>query len=216
MRCKIWERTKKMQKRQTKIPNLFDIFQQPGNFLRHIEIKTALSIVFIFQLIFFAYAFAESENQKNVQHPIHIQADKMIAQPLKQYVMFQGNVKVRQDSMALKADRILVYMVQSKKNASFSRESIKKIDAIGNVYITWDDYRVESDSATYIAPENKLILSGNKAQLYQGKNTITGSIITLYMDTNQIEIESKKGEQVEAVYEFSEQDVKKFRDRKKE
>jgi len=142
--------------------------------------------------------------------PIHIQADKMIAQPQKQYVEFQGNVRVQQDNMHLLADHLFVHMASSKKISSMNRDSVQKINATGHVKISWTDYQVEADSAVYIANENKLVISGDNARLYQGKNTISGSTITLHMNTEQIEIESKKGEQVEAVYEFSEDDIKSF------
>ena len=199
--------------RKRKNQYLFDIFLQILFFSKTLNSKTVLSFIFLFHIFFIANVFAE--NQKTVQHPIHIQADKMVANPIENNIFFQGNVKVKQDSMTLTASNVSVYINKSNKKNSFSRESIKKIDAKGNVKIKWDDYRVESEDATYIAKENKLILSGNKAYLYQGENRITGSKITLHMDNNQIEIESKKGEQVEAFYEYSEQDVKRFRDQKK-
>ncbi len=168
-----------------------------------------VSFACICQTLLSSPVFGESYTHAST-HPIHIQADKMIAQPQKQYVAFKGNVQVRQDTMKLEADRLNVHMIPSKQPSSMTRESVQKINASGHVKITWKNHRVEAESAIYFAPENKLIVSGDKARLYQGQNTIAGSTITLYMDTDQIEIESKTGEQVEAVYEFSEQDLKKI------
>jgi len=147
----------------------------------------------------------------SANHPINIQADKMVVKPQKQYVEFQGNVRVKQDEMLLIADTLLVHMNSSKKGSSITRESVEKINANGNVNITWNNYRVEADTAVYVAPENKLVISGDKATLYQGKNTIAGAIITLYMNTDQIEIESKKGEQIEAIYEFTDNEIQSLK-----
>jgi len=160
----------------------------------------------------YGLAFAETHNS---QHPVHIQADKMMASPHKQFIVFKGNVMVKQENIQLTADELNVYMFSSDKSVSITRESVKKINAIGNVRIQWKEYRIEADTAIYLPPENKLMVSGNMARLYQGKNTIAGSSIILNLLTDQIEISSKKGEQVEAIYEFSDQDMKNFHRQKR-
>jgi lipopolysaccharide export system protein LptA len=150
----------------------------------------------------------------DTQKPVHIQADKMVASPTKKFIVFQGNVKVTQDNIQLSAETLRVYMISSENTVTMTKESVQKIDASGNVRILWNDYRIEAETAEYLPPKNKLMVSGNMARLYQGTNTIAGSSIVLNLETDQVEISSKKGEQVEAIYEFSDQDMKEFKPKK--
>jgi lipopolysaccharide transport protein LptA len=162
----------------------------------------------MFLFLMFGVGFAEMHN---AQHPVHIQADKMIAMPQKQYVVFKGNVRVNQDNVQLISDELNVYMNSSGKTVSITKESVKKINAIGHVRIKWNEYRIEADTAVYLPSSNKMVVSGNMAHLYQGNNNIAGSRIILNLTTEQIEISSKKGEQVEAIYEFSDQEIDKLK-----
>jgi len=174
-------------------------------------------IILKFRYIFFILMFwlfatniilsAETHNNQ----PVHIQADKMVASPKNQFIVFQGNVRVTQENIQLSADTLDVYMVSSGKSVPISKESVHKINASGHVRIHWNEYRIEAEKAIYLPPENKLVVSGNMARLYQGKNNIAGSTIILDLATDEIEISSKKGEQVEAIYEFSNKDMKNLR-----
>jgi lipopolysaccharide transport protein LptA len=143
----------------------------------------------------------------NMKQPIHIQADKMLASPKKKFIKFQGNVKVTQDNIQLTADTLKVFIISSGNPVAMTKESVQKIDANGHVRIHWNDYRIEAETALYLPPNNTLVISGNMAHVYQGTNSIAGSRIVLNLETDQIEISSKTGEQVEAIYEFSDQDM---------
>jgi len=143
------------------------------------------------------------------QHPIHIQADKMVAHPQKQYVVFEGHVKVAQDNILLTSNALNVYYDPTSQSASMTKESVHKILATGNVIIKWKDYRIEAETAHYKPSEDILIISGDKVRLKQGKNIIAGSMITLNLVTEEVEISSNSGEQVEAIYELSNQDMQK-------
>jgi len=165
-------------------------------------------IALLCYLIFFTSNTQAASSGSKSNHPIYIQADKMQAHPKKQYIEFQGNVKVRQDDIELSSDTLQVVMKSSKTAVSMTEESVKQITAKGHVIIHWKEYRVESGVAVYDPPGNKLVLTGEKTRLVQGKNIIAGSQITVNLETEQIQIDSKKGEQVQAVYEFSNPDVK--------
>jgi lipopolysaccharide transport protein LptA len=156
------------------------------------------------------YSVGRAETH-DTQQPVHIQADKMLASPKNQFIIFQGNVKVTQENIQLNADTLDVYLISSVNTVNITKESVQKINAKGHVRIHWKEYRIEADSAIYFPPKNQLVISGNMARLYQGKNNIAGSTIILDLTTDQIEISSKKGEQVEANYEFSDQDYKQLK-----
>jgi len=164
--------------------------------------------MFLFSL-FFMNGLVSAETN-NINHPVHIHADKMVASPQKRYMKFQGHVRVTQEGIQLNADELNVYLISSENSVAITKESIKKINAVGNVHIHWNAYKIDADTAIYLPLENKMLVSGNMARIYQGKNMIAGSRIILNLSTDQIEISSKKGEQVEAFYEFSDQDMKNF------
>lgn len=172
----------------------------------------SIFFIMMFVLLFInAIVVAETSH---TQQPVHIKADKMLASPKKKFIVFQGNVKVTQDNIQLSADTLNVYMISQGDTVAMTKESVQKIDASGHVRIHWNDYRIEAETALYLPPKNVLVLSGNLARLYQGTNIISGSLIVLNLETDQVEISSKKGEQVEAIYEFSDQDMKKFKSKK--
>jgi lipopolysaccharide transport protein LptA len=164
--------------------------------------------IFIVIICICAINEVSTAKMQDKQPPVHIQADKMVASPKNQFIVFKGNVRVTQEKIQLTADTLNVYMVSSEKTVSLTKESVQKIDASGHVKIHFNEYRIEADTAIYLPPKNKLVVSGNKARLYQRNNKIAGSTIILNLETEEIEISSKKGEQVEAIYEFSNKDMK--------
>jgi len=178
-----------------------------------VKIRTYHLYISVIFYLFAVYGAGNAETHDTKQ-PVHIQADKMLASPKKQFIVFQGNVKVTQENIQLTADTLDVYLVSSENTVNITKESVQKINAKGHVRIYWKEYKIEADSAIYLPPKNKLMISGNMARLYQGKNTIAGSSIILDLATDQVEISSNKGEQVEANYEFSDQDMKKLKSQK--
>jgi lipopolysaccharide transport protein LptA len=138
----------------------------------------------------------------------------MIASPHQKKIIFQGHVKVTQENIQLTADTLDVYLISTNQSVAITKESVQKVNARGHVRVHWKAYRIEADTAIYLPQKKKLIVNGNMARLYQGKNSIAGSQIVVNLITDQVEISSNKGEQVEAFYEFSEQEMKKIKQQK--
>ncbi len=140
------------------------------------------------------------KNKKNEK--IHITADKMISDHEAKYTEFIGNVRATQRDTVITADKLKIFLkrdMDNKKNSLAGDESIKKIVANGNVQIKFDNRVAVTQQAVYITETRVLVLSGADSKVISGNNSISGEKITVYRTDGRIQVESGKGERVEAV-----------------
>ena len=140
------------------------------------------------------------KNKKNEK--IHITADKLISDHEAKYAEFIGNVKATQRDTVITADKLKIFFkrgMDNKKNPLAGDESIKKIVANGNVQIKFDNRVAVTQQAVYITETRVLVLSGADSKIISGNNSISGEKITVYRTDGRIQVESGKGERVEAV-----------------
>ena len=140
------------------------------------------------------------KNKKNEK--IHITADKLISDHEAKYAEFIGNVKATQRDTVITADKLKIFFkrgMDNKKNPLAGDESIKKIVANGNVQIKFDNRVAVTQQAVYITETRVLVLSGADSKVISGNNSISGEKITVYRTDGRIQVESGKGERVEAV-----------------
>lgn len=96
--------------------------------------------------------------------------------------LFTGNVLVTATDFKLKAREMQVFFDEGNK--------IKRMIARGNVEIDATDKQTKSGQAEYIIAENKLILT-ESPQVLQNRNTVTGTTITIYRDTNRMDVDGR-------------------------
>lgn len=96
--------------------------------------------------------------------------------------VFTGNVLVSGNDFKLKAREMQVFFDEGNK--------IKRMIARGNVEIDQTDRQTKSGQAEYIIAENKLVLT-ESPQVLQNKNTVTGTTITIYRDTNRMDVDGR-------------------------
>ncbi len=140
------------------------------------------------------------KNKKNEK--IHITADKLISDHEAKYTEFIGNVRATQRDTVITADKLKIFLkrdMDNKKNSLAGDESIKKIVANGNVQIKFDNRVAVTQQAVYITETRVLVLSGADSKVISGNNSISGEKITVYRTDGRIQVESGKGERVEAV-----------------
>ena len=134
---------------------------------------------------------------------IHITADKLISDHEAKYTEFIGNVRAAQRDTVITADKLKIFFkrgMDNKKNPLAGDESIKKIVANGNVQIKFDNRVAVTQQAVYITETRVLVLSGADSKVISGNNSISGEKITIYRTDGRIQVESGKGERVEAVF----------------
>ena len=135
--------------------------------------------------------------------PIQIVADQLISYNEEKYAEFIGNVKVTQGEFTITSDKLKIYyqgeLLENEKKGG-DEELLKKIIATGNVKISSEQYNAEADQAEYDTAEKTVILSGENARVISGKNSITGSKITLNQKSGRVKVESSGAKRIKAEF----------------
>jgi lipopolysaccharide transport protein LptA len=124
-------------------------------------------------------AFAGFESRA----PIEIKADEaeIIAHEDGRELVFRHNVRVRQDNVTLRSDRL---------EASYGKgeSEPRRLVANGRVKIEQGDRRAACDQATYVRDESRLTCRGN-AELIQGCDVVRGEAIEFDLDGDQARVQ---------------------------
>ncbi len=94
--------------------------------------------------------------------------------------LFSGNVVVTGTDFKMKAREMQVFFDDNNK--------IKRMIARGSVETEQPDRTSKSGQLDYSIPENKIILT-ESPQVIQNRNTVTGNTITIYRDTNRMDVD---------------------------
>jgi lipopolysaccharide export system protein LptA len=136
--------------------------------------------------------------------PIQITADQLISNNEEQYADFIGNVKVVQADWVITSDKLRIYykgnLLNPEEKSDSTEQSLKKIVATGHVAIRSEQYSADAEEAEYDTASKTIVLSGEDSKLFKGKNSITGSKITLYQTEGRIQVEGSKNKRIKAVF----------------
>ena len=114
-----------------------------------------------------------------------------------------GNAAINQESTAISADHIKVWTDNKERNDNaepgLNRDSIKKLEANGNVRIVLDNGVATSEKAVYDAETKRFIISGTGTKFISGKNPITAPVITMNRENGKVTFEGTNHQPVEAV-----------------
>lgn len=185
-----------------------------------IDRKTYLFILLI-ALLVSSRLYAQNSNvvteeivKKN--EPMEIVSDRLEAFNEKKLIMFTGNAMAKQGDRVLKADQLLLYYKKEpdKKDQIGTMEiegtgDLEKIEAKGNVSVTQGERFATGDEAVYYHDTGQIILTGN-ALLREGKNSIKGCRVIVYLNEKRGRVEicdKEKKERVKAVIYPSEKKV---------
>ena len=141
--------------------------------------------------------------QAGNEEPIQIVADELISYNEDKYAEFIGNVKVTQGNFTITSDKLRIdyqgELLDNEKKGG-DEELLKKIIATGNVKITSEQFNAEAEKAEYDTATMTVILSGENAKVISGKNSITGSKITLNQKSGQVKVESSGTKRIKAEF----------------
>jgi len=156
-----------------------------------------------------AWAADEPKDQQAENEPIQIVADELISYNEEKYAEFIGSVKATQADFTITSDKLRIYyrgeLLESEKKDG-DQELLKKIVATGNVKITSEEYDAEADQAEYDTDTGTVILSGENAKVVSGKNSITGSKITMNRKTGQVKVKGRGSKRIKALF-YTEEDA---------
>jgi lipopolysaccharide transport protein LptA len=134
--------------------------------------------------------------------PIEITADRLVSHGVQNYAEFIGNVEAAQGNFFIRSDTLKITYQRSPdagtKGVS-GADSIEKIEAIGQVKITADNRRAETDRAEYRLKDDVVELIGENSFVTDGKNTLTGSKISWHRKTGEITVAGSDQKRVKAV-----------------
>src|SRR5690606_17768135 len=87
---------------------------------------------------------------------------------------FTGNVDAIQGDTALRTDLLRVfYTSEEERRASGSQQTVRLLEAEGNVIVTQPGETAEGDKGNYDLTAGKMVLTGN-VRLTRGKNVVRG------------------------------------------
>jgi lipopolysaccharide export system protein LptA len=158
--------------------------------------------------MFVSYSgFAEESPQKKItdQPPEQIQivADKLITNHTEKFAEFVGDVRASQGNLVITSERLRIYYRDDparNTDQTGSQESIKRVVANGNVQVSTEKYKAQTDQAEYDLDTQVFVLIGENSTVTSGKNILTGSKITVYRKNGQIKVESSPQKRVKAVF----------------
>lgn len=155
----------------------------------------------------FAAGAASSEKAEKSSNalPIQITAEQLISNNEKKYAEFIGAVRATQGNFVISADKLRIYyegeLLQSDgKKKTGQKGLLQKIVASGHVKINTDQYHAEAEEAVYDTRSMTIVLSGKNSTVISGKNSITGSKITLYRKQQRIKVEGSTQDRIKAIF----------------
>jgi len=144
-------------------------------------------------------------NKLTSKEPIEIVANRMDAYNEKKMVIFSGNAVATQGDRQIKSDRLILYY---KKQAGSKEKTgvkamegtgdLEKIEAKGHVVVTQKEKIATGEEAVYYQDSGQIIMTGN-ATLRDGKNTIKGDKVIVFVNEDRGVVESKDKKRVKAV-----------------
>lgn len=129
-----------------------------------------------------APATAAPDTQTNIRKdrsnlPITIKSDHLTADNRGKTAVFTGKVVAKQGDVTIFADKITI-------NYGDQKGEVEKVEADGNVRIIQENSVGVASHAIYDSREGRMTLTG-KPRVMQGKDTLTGEIITYYVDEDR-------------------------------
>lgn len=114
--------------------------------------------------------------------PIEINADSLEVQQDKQLAVFRGNVDATQGRIKLKADELRVHYLDSKAGEEGVTGSIRRIDAVGKVFIWSPTETAQGDRGVYDVAAKRITLTG-QVVLTRGQNVLRGKRLVMNTET---------------------------------
>lgn len=115
--------------------------------------------------------------------PIAIAADSTVADIRNETATYQGNVRVEQGTLRLRSDSLAI---------KASKGTIMRIEAKGNVVLASPNGQATGATAVYDIAKRVVVMSG-KVVLTQGQNVMRGAALTVDLSGGQANLSSPSG-----------------------
>lgn len=104
-----------------------------------------------------------------------------------------GNVEILQGQNRLRSPRLDVfYSPSARAGSNACGDDVARIEATGPVYYVTPQQNARGDAATFLGPEEQIIMTGNVV-LTQGQDVLTGQRLVVNTRTNDARMEAGGG-----------------------
>jgi lipopolysaccharide export system protein LptA len=134
---------------------------------------------------------------QNKDKPVQIEAASLEVRDKEKMATFSGNVVVTQGDTTMKCKTLIVhYDTDSKSSGGMKtaqpgpggNSSIKKLEALGGVFVTQKDQTATGDKGLFDMKSNSITLSGN-VLITQNQNVLKGERLVVDMTTGAARVE---------------------------
>lgn len=145
-----------------------------------VKIILLSSIIFIFMFLPIAGGEDKLLGSKG---PVVITSTTLTADNKARTALFEGSVIAKSENMTLYSDKMLVHYTETGK--------ITKIEATGHIKLIKGERVITSDSAVYLAEEEKVIFTGEPRAM-EGSSIVTGTKMTYHLKDDRSIVENSK------------------------
>lgn len=145
-------------------------------------VKNILFLSIVYMFIFLSIASGE-DKLIGSKGPVVITSTTLTADNKARTALFEGSVIARSENMTLYSDKMLVYYTETGK--------ITKIEATGHIKLIKGERVITSDSAVYLAEEDKVIFTGEPRAM-EGSSIVTGTKMTYHLKDDRSIVENSK------------------------
>ena len=133
---------------------------------------------------------AAAEAHKGTSNlPINVKSNDLTADNKGKTAVFTGKVVAKQGDVTIFCDKMTVFYGNTQGD-------VDKIEADGNVRIVQENRTGFASHGVYESRQGKITLTGGNPKVMQGADTVTGEIITYFIDDERSNV---SGGRVEAV-----------------
>ncbi len=125
-----------------------------------------------------------SQGGHDTKQPIAISSDTLEVKQDEEIAIFTGNVDAIQGKMQLKSQSLEVYYATQEGDGTVTPNSIKRMKALGGVFLSSPEETAEGDWADYDVTAAMLTLHDN-VLLTRGKNVLCGQKLDLDLDSGR-------------------------------
>ena len=153
--------------------------------------KRIVAVVCMLLLVTVAISFAAAPGKDSGGQPIVIKSNELQADTKNRPATFIGKVVEIQDSITIHTDKLVVRYAEKGGD-------VEKVEAFGNVRIVQANRIGTAQQAVYYTKDGKIILYGSR-KVVQGKDMVSGSEITYFVNEEKSVVTGTANTRVEAV-----------------
>jgi outer membrane protein assembly factor BamD len=124
--------------------------------------------------------------------PVEISSDTMEGLENQRYMVFKGNVVVKQEDLFLLCDELTVFLEEGE-------DEIKKAIAKGGVKILQGDRVATSKEAIFDNAQGEIVLKGDVV-VFSGSDRLRGEEVTYYLDEERVTVKGQKEKRANIIF----------------